>query len=238
MDIWRLLSAIIRRWYIIIPLLIATVAAAATIRDWVPPEYQASAVITTKIVSGQATVQPVSPKATVQALQQANPYLSPTYTAGVLQYVLSGSKARQDLVAAGLSGNYVIKAIPNSSFIGINITANDPELAMATGHGVIESARRVLAKRQGAIEASTPRVSIDVLDDADTVSVSASGQLQSLAAVLAVGGIVSVIATVLVDDLLLLRRRRRARQTNLEETPANNGAVRAAGEAVAPGTRG
>ncbi|MGA8519793.1 MAG: Wzz/FepE/Etk N-terminal domain-containing protein [Pseudonocardiaceae bacterium] len=238
MDIWRILSAILRRWYVIIPLLIVTVTAAVTIGHWVEPEYTTSAVIS--VVPSKANIQPVPGKATVQlqAAQQqlSNPYPSATYTAGVLQYVLTDSKVQQGLLAAGLTGAYVLKPIPQTSFLGIQATATDPELAMATGHGVIESARRILAQRQSTIAASTPRVSIDVLDDADTVSVSTSGRLQSIAAVLAVGGIVSVIGTVLVDDLLLLRRRR-ARQTDLEETQSSNGAVSAASETVALGAR-
>lgn len=219
MDIWRLLSAIIRRWYIIIPLIVATLVAAVTIGGWVRPEYKTSAIIS--IVPGKATAQQRA------AQQLTNPYLSLNYSAGVLQYVLSSSGARQELLAAGFAGNYQIKAIPNSSFIGIDVAANDPELAIATGRGVIESARRTLANRQDAIEASVTRVSIDVLDDADTVSASTSGQLQALAAVLAVGVIVSVIVTVLIDDLLLLRRRRN-REANAEASPSSNGAVSAA----------
>ena len=228
-----------RRWYVIIPLLIVTVTAAVTIGHWVEPEYTTSAVIS--VVPSKANIQPVPGKATVQlqAAQQqlSNPYLSATYTAGVLQYVLTDSKVQQGLLAAGLTGAYVLKPIPQTSFLGIQATATDPELAMATGHGVIESARRILA-RSGKVPSrrATPRVSIDVLDDADTVSVSTSGRLQSIAAVLAVGGIVSVIGTVLVDDLLLLRRRR-ARQTDLEETQSSNGAVSAASETVALGAR-
>ncbi|MGH3870118.1 MAG: hypothetical protein ACRDSR_01165 [Pseudonocardiaceae bacterium] len=217
MDIWRLLTAIIRRWYVITPLLVSTVAAAVTIGDWVRPEYKTSAII--NIVPGNVSIQQRA------AQQSANPYLVLSYTAGVLQYVLSSSSARQDLLTSGLTGTYQVKAIPNSSFIGIDVAANDPELAIATGRGVIESARQILAKRQDAVEASTTRVSIDVLDDADTVLPSTSGQLQALASVLAVGVIISIIVTVLIDDLLVLRRRRN-RQTNAEVTPSSNGVVK------------
>jgi capsular polysaccharide biosynthesis protein len=239
MDIWRILSAIIRRWYLIIPLLVATVAAAVTIGDWIKPEYQTSAIIS--IVPGKAPVQP-------KAAQLANPYLAPDYTTGVLQYVLSSSSVRQDLLAAGFAGSYVVKAIPRSSFIGIDVTTSDPELAIATERGVIARARLILAKRQSAIEAGTNRVSIDVLDNGENVSASTRGQLQALAAVLAVGGIVSVVVTVLIDDLLILRRRRLGREADLEAatdvqttpvqiTPSGNGAVSATGRAVAPVTR-
>lgn len=222
MDIWRLLAAAIRRWYIIIPLLVATAVAAVTVGRWVAPEYQTSAII--NIAPGKITVQP-----TADEPQVANPYSSQSYTAGVLQHVLNSSDVRQDLLAAGLAGSYEVKAVSRSSFLGIDVTANDPELAIATGHGVIESARRILAERQGAIEAPTDRyVSIDVLDDADSVSTSASGQSQAWAAVLAVGGIVSVIVTVLIDDLLLLRRRRHDREADVEDTLSSNGEVNAA----------
>lgn len=224
-----MLSAIIRRWYIIISLLIATVAAAATVGSWVKPEYATSAVIS--VLPGPTTVQ-----ARANVPQVANPYLSGAYTAGILQYALSSSSVQQDLRAAGLTGVYEIKPVPRSSFIGIGVTANDPQVATATAHGVIDRARRILAKRQSAIPGLTTRVTIDVLDNGDNVSVSTSGHLQALVAVLGAGCIVSVIVTVLIDDLLLLRRRR-DREADVEMTSSSNGVVGAAGKVAAPGTR-
>ena len=239
MDIWRVLSAIIRRWYIIIPLLVATGAAALTIGHWVKPEYKTQAII--NVVIGKATVQNVQAKA--DQLQRANPYLSVDYTASILEYSLKASSTQQDLAAAGLVGGYEVKAVPRSSFVGIDVTANDADLAMATAHGIVDRARRILAKRQSAIDPGTPRVSIEVLDNADAVSASTKGRLQALAGVVAVGGIASVIITVLANDLLLLRHRRREREADVEATtdleiePSSNGAVSAAGKAVAPGAR-
>jgi capsular polysaccharide biosynthesis protein len=234
MDIWRVLSAIIRRWYVIVPLLVVTVVGALTIGNWVRPEYQSSAVIS--ILPGKTTVQP-----RVNEPQVVNPYLALPYTAGILQYALTSSAVRQDLLTAGLTGAYDIKPVPRSSFIGITVTASDPELATATAHGIIERARRILAKRQSAIAGATTRVSIDVLDNGDSVAASTSGQLQASAAVLAVGGIVSVVITVLIDDLLILRRRRRDQQRNqeadVEAAPSSNGVISAADEAVVPSTR-
>ncbi len=234
-----MLSALIRRWYIFIPLLVATGAAAVTIGHWVKPEYKTQAII--NVVVGNTTVQNFQAK--TGQLQLHNPYLAVDYSANILEYSLKASSTQQDLAAAGLVGGYEVKAVPRSSFVGIDVTANDPDLAMATAHGVIDRARRILAKRQSAIDPGTPRVSIEVLDNADAVTASTKGQLQALAGVLAVGGIVSVIVTVLANDLLLLRRRRRERDADMEATtdveiaPLSNGAVSAADKAVAPGTR-
>lgn len=228
MDIWRLLAAVIRRWYIIIPLLIATAVAAATAGRWVEPEYTTSAVIA--IVPGKAPTQDPGDAPTA-----TNPYNAVSFSTGVLQYVLNSSGVRQELLTNGVAGSYQIKAVPRSSFLGIEATANDPEVAIATGRGVIEGARKVLRERQAA--AGTPATayaSIEVLDDADSVAASGSGQLQAQAALLAVGGIISVILTVLTDDLLLLRRRRHGREADVETTPSGNGAV---GAAVRPSHR-
>lgn len=223
MDIWRLLIAAIRRWYIIIPLLVATAVASATVGLWVEPEYRTSAIIS--IVPGAAPTQVRGDAPTT-----ANPYSTVSHSAGVLQYVMNSSGVRQELLKEGLAGSYEITAVPRSSFLSIAVTANDPELAIATGRGVIEGARRVLKERQAASGAPvTAYASIEVLDDADSVSASRSGQLQARAALLAVGGIISVILTVLIDDLLLLRRRRQDRETDVEATlPSTNGAVSAA----------
>jgi capsular polysaccharide biosynthesis protein len=239
MDIWRVLSAIIRRWYIIIPLLVATGAAAATIGHWVKPEYKTQAIM--NVVVGKATAQNIQAK--TGQLQLVNPYLSVDYTASILEYSLKASGTQQDLAAAGLVAGYEIKAVPRSSFVGIDVTANDPDLAMATAHGIIDRARRILAKRQSAIDPGTPRVSIEVLDNADAVSASTKGQLQAQAGVLAVGGIVSVIVTVLANDLLILRRRRLEREADVETTTdveiaaSSNGTVSAVDKAVTTGTR-
>jgi capsular polysaccharide biosynthesis protein len=235
MDIWRLLSAIIRRWYIVTPLLGATLAAAVTIGSWVRPEYKTSAVIS--VVADRVTVQPQAAQQQAALAQVINPYLSVSYTSGVLQYALSSSSVQQEMAAAGLTGAYVVKAIPRSSFIGIDVTASDPNLAIATGRGVIAQARLILKKRQSSIAASTRRASIDVIDDTDTVSASVSGQLQAQAAILAVGVIVSVIVTVLINDLLILRRRRRDREAGEEATSSSNGVVSSAVETTAPDKR-
>jgi capsular polysaccharide biosynthesis protein len=239
MDIWRVLSAIIRRWYIIIPLLVVTGAAAATIGHWVKPEYKTQAII--NVVVGKATVQNFQAK--TGQLQLLNPYLAVDYTSSILEYSLKASSTQQDLAAAGLVGGYEVKAVPRSSFVGIDVTANDADLAMATAHGIIDRARRILAKRQSTIDPGTPRVSIEVLDNADAVSVSTKGQLQAQAGVLAVGGIISVIVTVLANDLLLLRRRRLEREADVEETTdveigaSSNGTVSGVDKAVATVTR-
>jgi capsular polysaccharide biosynthesis protein len=239
MDIWRVLSAIIRRWYIIIPLLAATGVAAVTIGHWVKPEYKTQAII--NVVVGKASFQ--NAQAKTGQLQLLNPYLAVDYTSSILEYSLKAGDTQQDLATAGLVGAYEVKAVPRSSFVGIDVTANDPDLAMATAHGIIDRARRILAKRQSGIDPGTPRVSIEVLDNADAVSASTKGQVQALAGVVAVGGIISVITTVLANDLLILRRRRRERAldaeatTNVEIAPSGNGAVSAAGKAVAPATR-
>lgn len=225
MDIWRLLAAVIRRWYIIIPLFVATTVAALTIQAWVQPEYKTSAII--------SIVQSKAPPQTQTESQAANnPYISPSFSAGVLQHVLNSSETRQEMLTNGLAGSYQVKAVPRSSFLGIDVTASDPEIAIATARGVIEGARQVLIKRQTAAGApANSYVSIDVLDDADSVAASISGRTQALAAVLAAGVIVSVIITVLIDDLLLLRRRRpvqnvrrrHAQNAEVEPKPSGNG---------------
>ena len=202
MDVWRLLAAVVRRWYVVVPLLGVTLLAALSVGSWVPPEYRSSAVIGTAPSS-----VPAGPDAAVEV---DNPYASLTYTAALLAYVLESSAVREELVAAGLSSDYEVSPVPRSSFLGIEVTADDPALAVETGRGVVEKARQVLEQRQA--EARTPQsrfVTIDVLDEADDVAASVSSQFQALAAVLAAGGVLSFLATVLLDDVLLLRRRNR-----------------------------
>lgn len=234
-----MLSALIRRWYIIIPLLIATGAAAATIGHWVKPEYKTQAIM--NVIVGNATVQNARTK--TSDLQLRNPYLEVSYAASILEYSLSASDTKRDLVAAGLVGSYDVKAVPRSSFVGIDVTATDPNVAMATARGVIDRARRILAKKQSVMDPGAPRALIEVLANADAVSASTKGQLQALAGVVAVGGVVSVIVTVLANDLLLLRHRRRDRDADMEATtdvgiaPLSNGAGSGADKAVVPGTR-
>jgi capsular polysaccharide biosynthesis protein len=246
MDIWRVLSVILRRWYIVIPLLVATVVAAVTIGSWVRPEYKASAIIS--VVADKVTGQSQAAQQQAVLAQVINPYLSVSYTSGVLQYALSSSSVQQEMLAAGLTGGYVVKAIPRSSFLGIDVTASDPQLAIATGRGVITQARLILKKRQSSIAPPTRRVTIDIIDDSDTASTSVSGHLQAQAAVLAVGVIVSVIVTVLINDLLLLRRSRRERkasedaasssqEADEEATSSSNGVASSTVETIASGKR-
>jgi hypothetical protein len=216
-DVWRLLAAVFRRWYVFAPLLAATLFAALTVGSWVTPEYYSSAVVT---VSPARTEQPSDDGPPVVEVE--NPYGTQTYSAAVLGYVLNSSSVRDELLARGVTGDFEVTALPRSAFLSIEVTAADEESAVSTGAAVVDRARAELQARQEDAGVAPARfVTIDVLDAPDSVASSVDGQLQSVAAVLAAGGVISFLATVLIDDVLLLRRRRAERLR--DEEHQNNG---------------
>lgn len=204
MDIWRLLAAITRRWYLFVPLLGATAAAAVAVGGLVSAEYQTTAIV--DIAPREAPVAETD----ADSPGVVNVYSSADYAASVLEHVMNSSAIKQEFADRGMSPNYEVGALPRSSFLGIEVTTDDPDLAIATGRAMIERTGQELVRRQEAAEIPADQyMAIDVLDDADSVAASVDGQLQAMAAMLAAGGVLSLLATVMADDLLLHRARRK-----------------------------
>lgn len=200
MDVWAITVAVLRRWYVFLPLLTLTVIAAL----WVGSRATEQSVATATVV-----LVPGSESSDVE-----NPYGGIGETAQVLEIVLGSRVAHEALEEKGLSSDYLVDTRSQSRILDLSVTAATPEISLATAKEVLAMAREELSARQeevGIPEAA--RVGVEVLRAPAVTDVVADGKLRNMAVVGILGGAASLVVAVLFDDLvgLVVRRRRGSR---------------------------
>lgn len=207
MDVWRITVAVLRRWYVFLPLLALTGYAAMTLGNGVKPQYEATATVV--LVPGQAPSE------------VENPYGGLSDTAEVLAIVLDDAAVRDRIKAQGLNPEYEFSARSRSSIMNFTTLSDSPEVSLKTGQTVLDLAREELAERQGSVGIPEgAQVDIQVLQAPAVSDVVATGKLRIMAVVGILGAALALLAAVLFDDLVgLLKRwirrwqdRRRARR--------------------------
>lgn len=208
MDVWAMTVAVLRRWYVFLPLLAMTVLAAL----WAGGRVTEESVVTATVV--------LVPGAESSEIE--NPYGGIGETAQVLEIVLDSRVAHEGLEAQGLSPDYVVDARSQSRIMDLSVTAPAPEVSLATAEELLAMARKELSVRQeevGIPEAA--QVGVEVLRAPAVTDVVADGRLRNMAVVGILGGALSLVAAVLLDDVVGLARRWRAGSRH-----ADNGADR------------
>jgi len=211
MDVWRITVAALRRWYIFLPLLLATGLGAYLVGQGVNPQYDVRA--TAVLVPGP------------QPSDVANPYGTLDNTNQVLSIVLDATTTRDALEAQGLNREY--EAIPRarSSILDVTVLGDTPEEGLATTDAVLDWAREELNTRQ--VEAGIPQesqVTLQILQAPTVTDVVAEGRLRNMAIVGIMGAAFSLLVAVLFDDLMglfkrWLRKRREAKAAKTAVLP-------------------
>lgn len=200
MDVARLASATVRRWYLALPLLALTALCTLLVGDRVNPEYEATAAVLF-FEAGDEGV--------------ANPYGSANQAASAISVIVGGGAIRTELAENGLASDYELAPAedrPGTStpIVAITVAAATPELALSTRDNVVAVMDRELAARQTAAGVPAPaRTGITVLDAPAAVSSIETAALRAQVVVAALGIALTFLLVVLVDDLLLAAERRR-----------------------------
>lgn len=201
MDIARLIAACLRRWYLLLPLLMLTGLGVVVVADQVDPEFQSNG----SVLFYESGVD--SPT--------ANPYGNAVPAASALTVIATGSTFRSEIADEGFSSDYEIgeanaKPGTNSPMLAVLVRADDPELALGTRDAVIAQMSEELNERQAQLGIPlAARTSISVLDVPENVSTLTTGPLRAQIVVLVLGVALSFLLVVLLDDLVLSARRRR-----------------------------
>ena len=201
MDIARLSAACLRRWYLLLPLLVLTGIGVVVVGDRVNPEYQSNG----SILFYESAVD--SP--------EANPYGNAVPAASAMTVIATGGTFRSEIAEEGFSPDYEIEeanAKPGTSspMLAVLVRDGDPESALATRDAVIAKIGEELNARQAQLGVPvTARTSISVLDVPENVSTLTTGPLRAQIVVAVLGVALSFLIVVLVDDLILSARRRR-----------------------------
>jgi hypothetical protein len=195
MDVWRLLAAAARRWYVLVLLGAVAAGVAWSVSSQVPPEYTAT--------SSVLLVPPV-------ASSSGNPYGDLGTATQSLVIILQTPDVRGKVIGAGGVGAYEVTAVSRTPILQFVARAERPQAATATVTALLEQASGELADRQAAAGVDVSfRVGTQILDSPNGVAESSRNRQQALVIWLGVGLVMAFIASVFVDDLVLLARRRR-----------------------------
>lgn len=201
MDLRRIGLALLRRWYLFLPLLALTAFGALRVGEGLHPQYEASA--TALLVPGPGSSGSNSP------------YGDLSETSNVLVIVLSSAETREGLEDQGLSPDYRVQGSSNSGLLIVTALSDTRPGSVAAGQAVVDLAREELAQRQAA--AGVPpqaQIGLQVLQAPSVGNLVTQGEQRNPAIVGIVGVALAVALTFLCDSLLepLTKRRRRARQ--------------------------
>lgn len=194
MDVWRITVAVLRRWYVFLPLVAVTLLGAFVVGEGVAPQYEAGA--TAILVPGS------------ELTEIESPYGNMNDTTQVLSIVIGSTEARDAIEQRGLSPAYEISARDRSNIFNVMVVTSSPEESLATLEGVLELAERELTERQGA--AGVPagaQIGLQVLQPPAVMNVALEGKMRNMAVVGILGGALALLVTVLFDDLVGLVKR-------------------------------
>lgn len=203
MDLWDLTRVLFRRWYLTLPLIVATVAAAVWIVQVRGPDYEATghvAVLPPTVqrfaAPGETTVR-VSPW-TQQALAQA------------ARIRLEGGRLHDTLAREGYAGEWTVEVTGEVPVLSLVVIAPSAQSALATLHRLQDEIDREVRSLQESYGVPPEeRIQSVRYEAGESVSTSASSLRRAVVAAVAAGLVLTVAVVVSLDGLFRRRRRRR-----------------------------
>lgn len=197
MDLLGVLRVAVRRWYILIPLLVLSVAGGWGVSQQVKPTYEIQGILT-------VTAPYVSTGEEARVLS-GNTFLDYNNTAAIMAALADSPQIRSMVETDGFNSGYKIQA--NGSVVTVTVSEESPEQALAAYRLITETLRGRLDMLQG--EAKVPPdsriVVADVLRPRGAQETLGNRQRVLLASV-ALGGVLSIAICVFADYLLTRRR--------------------------------
>ncbi|MFC3501977.1 hypothetical protein ACFOOK_13520 [Micromonospora krabiensis] len=201
MDLWDLTKVLARRWYVALPLLLASVVAAVFVSINVRPDYRA-----------QGYLQMLPPQRT-ESKGPRNPWLDlgigSLGDAAIVKVTDNTELGR--LADRGLSDNVLVNFPRESPLLGIEVVGNSPEQATATVREIIRLLNaEIVAKQEQYGLAPADMITTLTLNDGALPEVVTSKVKRVIVVAGGIGLLITVGGTVAVDALLRRRQRRRA----------------------------
>ena len=210
MDLFDVVKACIRRWYVFLPIVVLAVLSSALVDMFAKPSYSSHAMITLALPAMQPQALDPLPR---NGLMDAG-------GAVVLTNVLVGSltdpSVQARVVADGGKGNYTAKMFPVTQsteqipLIVVEASEPDPDSASETVQLVAAEAAPLARQMQQA--AGVPEdqmVKPAVVSAPSSPEPETRGRLKLAIAILLIGVALAVVAAV-VADVLSIRRNARA----------------------------
>ncbi len=188
-DLFTTIRILARRWYVVLPALLLTVAGAAATMRAVAPTYEVSAAV---VLLGPATAG--APVAGQPAPPPVNPYLEfggALETTGlILSRSLMSESTVDRLAAQGATATYEVGtgSEGGSPIVNVIATGPDQEAAKRTAAIVMAELRSELARRQVAAGAPASQfIRVEDVTRPDSATRTSGSRLRAVAAVMALG---------------------------------------------------
>lgn len=199
-------SVLLRRWYLVLVVLVATLAGASLAGRVVPPTYRAEAsvlLLPPKVLAEDASSNGGNPLLSLGGLGP---------TASVLARAMTDAQTERTLKAHGAVGDYTVEPDLTTSGPVLLVRAEDaqPVVAVATLQLVLDQLPRTLTALQESIGApQKSRLSVSVINrEREPVEVRKRQLRAVIVAVLVTAGM-GALGILLFDGLVIRRRRRR-----------------------------
>jgi hypothetical protein len=221
MDLFTILGATFRRWYVTLPVMLLAGILAYQSYQSVPAVYSSSVSVT--VLAPVAPPPPPPDPVTGEVVEpyEANPYSGPNLAAAVLARNLN-SASFEDALGLDPERNQTIEADPsrNDPIIQVIATAESPQAVVAILEEVTVRAATILDAFQaeaGATDGArynlAPAVPTDVVEDVTP------SRFRTAGAIVVIGfGVAAALSTLL--DMILERRRTAQRPAATEAGPA------------------
>ena len=219
MDVWRITVAVLRRWYVFLPLMVVTVLATLQVGASTPTQHEVSA--TTILVYGSGSSD------------YEGAYGGRSDTTQVMGVILDAPEMRERIEAQGLERDYEVHTESDSALMEVTVLAGTKQQGMDTVEALLELTTQELQRRQTAAEVPrAAQIRMQVLQAPHVSEVVAEGKLRNMAVVGIVGASLSLLVAILFDDLTGLLARWRDRRR--EPTKGGEEPAAPAAEATAP----
>lgn len=172
---------LVRRWYVLLPLLALTATLTHWVGQGVSPRYEVTA--TAVVQAGQL------------AYSGQHPYGSVPHTNQVLAVVLDAQETREELAARGFDPTYEVTARERRNYFQVELHSRTAQMGLETVAAVLEVARQAILQRQEL--AGTPEeywYDVQVLQP-PSISAAAPWRIRNMALVALLGVVISVMVT-------------------------------------------
>jgi capsular polysaccharide biosynthesis protein len=208
MDLGDILRTIARRWYIMVPIVLVTVALTAAAYLEIPMKYQSTSQIS--LLSPQ---QPASG----QFRGQSNPFLifdsSLTSTADLLARNLTSDASVKELQSEGVTEQYTAKLadFAQGPFVALTVTGTDKAHVLESTETLTRFAQTRLQQiqEQNGVPANNMIITT-VLIPPQPPQPQLKNKLQNVLALFAAGMVSAFMATFVTEGLVRSRSRRAA----------------------------
>lgn len=211
MDLVEVIRVIRTRWYVMVPLLLLTIALTVGVDRSIPTTYQANSEVSL-LASQSATTGTSTLPGT------GNPFMnygsSLNDTADFLVRRLSSNDAANDLKNQGVTESFAVAlaAAAQGPFITLTVTGASPEHVLSSMNTLTNYTVQQLAKlQQQAGVKPADMIRMMVIVPPGPPSPQTKSKTQDVLGIAIGGLVITFLATFVVESILASRRRRRRR---------------------------